>query len=322
MMSEAPRLPARDPRGHKGTFGAVAVVGGCAHEPDERGLDGLRMLGGPCFSAVAALRSGCGLARLAVPRTLVDHALAVAPGATGLAMAVDEAGRLVGHLGAAVIDGLVKQSNALIVGPGMGTSEGAEAVVIRAAGQDQTPLVLDADGLNNLAGIAEFWRDFRAAAVLTPHPGEFARLAKALSIGADAKNERERAAGADELARKLGCVVVLKGASTIVTDGHRAWTHDHPNPALGTAGTGDVLSGVIGGLIAQHHRKPVIAGERTVTSEKLGGLSLFDCARAGVAAHSEAARRWTERMKVSGGLLATDLLEEIPAAVEQLRHKT
>lgn len=320
MDSAQPTLPARDPRGHKGTFGTAAVVGGCAHEPSlETGLDGLRMLGGPCFSALAALRSGCGLARLAVPRPLVDHALAVAPSATGVALAVDARGDLVPHLAAAVIDDLAASADALIVGPGMGVSDGAAAAVLRAMAQDSVPVVLDADGLNNLAGIAEFWRDCRAPAVLTPHPGEFRRLGAALSITADPTIDAERPAAAEQLAQKLGCVVVLKGAATIVTDGHRAWTHDQPNPALGTAGTGDVLAGLIGGLIAQHHRRPILAGERTVTSEKQGGLSLFECARAAGAAHALAAERWTARRGVTGGMLATDLLDEIPASVESLR---
>lgn len=320
MDPAQPTLPPRDPRGHKGTFGTVAVVGGCAHEPNlDTGLEGLRMLGGPCFSALAALRSGCGLARLAVPRPLVDHALAVAPSATGVAMAVDGRGDLVPHLAAAVIDELAADADALIVGPGMGVSDGAAAAVLRAMGQDSTPVVLDADGLNNLAGITEFWRDCRAPAVLTPHPGEFRRLGAALSITADPANESQRSAAAEQLAQKLGCVVVLKGAATIVTDGHRAWTLDQPNPALGTAGTGDVLAGLIGGLIAQHHRRPILAGERTVTSEKQGGLSLFECACAAVAAHAAAAERWVKNFGAAGGLLAADLLDEIPAAAGSMR---
>lgn len=313
MDTPAPSLPPRDPRGHKGTFGTAAVVGGCAHEPDPvTGLEGLRMLGGPCFAAIAALRAGCGLARLAVPRPLVDHALAVAPAATALAIPVDDAGRPVAHLAAAVIDDLAAHSDALVVGPGLGASDGARAIILRAILQESAPVILDADGLNNLAAITEAWRDFRAPAVLTPHPGEFARLAAPLGID-PAPNH----AAAAQLAQKLGAIVVLKGAATIVTDGHEHWTHDAPNPALATAGSGDVLAGIIAGLVAQHAPRPSRpAAHRPIHA------SLFDLARAGVEAHARAAAAWASRRGATGGLLAADLLDEIPAAVQSLRAAT
>lgn len=304
-VSEAPKLPIRDPRGHKGTFGTAAVLGGCAHEPGPRGIDGLRMLGGPCFTAMAALRAGCGLARLALPAPLVDHGLTLCPSATGLALAVDADGRLKPHLAAEAVDALVAQAEVFIIGPGLGRSEGASAAVLRAVGQESCPVVVDADGLNALAEIPELGRDFRAAAVLTPHPGEYARLAASLGLAEETLPE----ARAGALARRLGCVVVLKGAATAVSDGHRAWVHDQPNPALGTAGTGDVLAGLLGGLVAQHAR----------ATGGAGGVPLFDLARAAVLAHAEAGARWSEARHARGGLLATDLLEQIPATVESLR---
>ena len=122
------------------------------------------------------------------------------------------------------------------------------------------------------------------------------------------------------MARRLGAVVVLKSSATIVTDGHRAWTHDHPNPALGTGGTGDVLAGAIGGLIAQHHTMPLLAGERTVTSEKMGGLSLYDIARRGVTLHADAARRWCEiHNGATGGMTPEELASMLVPALHDAR---
>lgn len=307
-----PPLPARDPRGHKGTFGTVAVVGGRAH-------DMVHMVGGPAMTALAALRSGCGLVRLALPEPILDVGLAIAPSATGVALRTDREGMIIGHDAALAIDKLLLECNCLAIGPGLGVAEGPRAAALRAVVQEQVPAVIDADALNNLASIPELQRDFHAHAVLTPHPGEYARLADALGLGTDAVDPAGRPAAAERLAQVLGCVVVLKGAGTVVSDGHRTWVCGSANAALATAGTGDVLTGVVAGLIAQHHRTPIVAGERTITSERRGGLSLFDCARVAVEAHARAADAWVERSGASGGLLATDLVEAIPRALESLR---
>ncbi|MGD9692903.1 MAG: NAD(P)H-hydrate dehydratase [Phycisphaerales bacterium] len=312
-MEGLARLPQRDARGHKGTFGTVAVVGGCADE------GGVRMIGGAALAAIGALRAGAGLARLAMPEPVLSSGMVIAPSATGVALAVDGKGSLVGHEAARRIDELSRGSDCLVVGPGLGTGEGARAVTVRAAGQEDCPVVLDADALNCLAETKEIRRDIRCAAVITPHPGEFARLARSLGIPSDCgESEQERANACESLARTLGVVVVLKGAGTVVSDGHQTWTlqgADAANPALSTAGTGDVLSGVIGGVIAQAP-PPVHAGSVVV---RTGGLSLFDAARVGVVAHARAAGLWRERRKASGGMLAMELAEAIPEAMEGLR---
>ncbi len=312
-MEGLPRLGPRDARGHKGTFGTVAVVGGCADE------GGVRMIGGVALAAIGALRAGAGLVRLAMPEPVLSEGLVIAPSATGVALGVDESGRLVGHEAARRIDELSRGSDCLVVGPGLGTGEGGRAVTVRAAGQEDCPVVLDADALNCLAETKEIRRDIRCAAVITPHPGEYARLARSLGIPtACGESEGERAAACEGLARTLGVVVVLKGAGTVVSDGHETWTlrGDHAaNPVLGAAGTGDVLAGVIGGVIAQAP-PPVHAGSVVV---RTGGLSLFDAARVGVAAHALAAAKWRERRSASGGMLAMELAELIPEAMEGLR---
>ncbi|MEC9374475.1 MAG: NAD(P)H-hydrate dehydratase [Planctomycetota bacterium] len=309
---DLPLLPPRDPAGHKGTFGTVAVIGGCA-------LPDTRMIGGPCLSALAALRAGAGLARLALPEPILDAALTIAPSATGVPLPVDHEQSLVPHSAAVVFDELVAESSCIAIGPGLGLGEGPRAISLRAVVQEEIPVVVDADALNNHADIPELQRDFHAHAILTPHPGEFRRLAAPLGVTADPTADEQRPLAAEQLAQRLGCIIVLKGRRTVVSDGHQTWTNDTGSAALATAGTGDVLTGVIASLVAQHHRAPLIAGERTVTSERRGGLSLFDCARIAVRAHGAAAELWTESARADAGLLAQDLIEHLPRALQ--RHR-
>jgi NAD(P)H-hydrate epimerase len=299
-MSEAalPSLPSRPADGHKGTFGTVCVLGG-------QGAGPRVMVGGPALAALGALRSGAGLAVLAVPAPLMAAGLTIAPSATGLALPVDRAGRLDPSGVAELLDRFAADFDCLAVGPGLGDDEPQRRVMARLVGRDDVPLVIDADGLNALSGLADFSRDLKAPAVITPHPGEYARLAAALGVSADPVGTSSRPAAAQELARRLGCVVVLKGAGTVVSDGIDTWTNDSGNVALATAGTGDVLTGVIAGLVAQH-------GAR-------GALSLYDCARLGVHAHGLAADRWAAG-RGDAGLLAGDLLDELPQVMAGLRQ--
>ncbi len=297
-----PDLPARDPRGHKGTFGTVAVIGGCALAPRV-------MLGGPVIAARAALRTGCGLAILAVPEPLVVSALASLESATGVALPVDDAGGLLPSAVAEVLDPVLDRCNAIVIGPALGGGEAIEQVVVRLASHARVPLVIDADGLNALARIPEFPRDIRSGEViLTPHPGEYERLARALHLDPVLPNdESRRGAAADALAQRIGCIVVLKGACTIVSDGIHQWRAHAGCAALATGGSGDALAGVIGSLVAQFHAAPT-------------AMSLFDCARVGVAIHGLAARSWSARVG-SAGLLAPELCDEIPAVLSQLRDR-
>ena len=224
---------------------------------------------------------------------------------------------------------------------------------MRALTQDRVPLVLDADGLNALATMPEANKDLRATAVFTPHPGEWKRLADAFTLDGDptGSNEQQRAA-AQSLARRFGCVVALKTHDTVVTDGVRdftlsdanRWTvlqDDEPlpaagpeppsgytvppvelndNPQLATGGSGDVLTGVIAGIIAQHVKPALLAGERSLPSERRGGVSVFDATRAAVVAHAYNAWTLKEWHNATGGIIARDLLEWIPSSIQKLRH--
>jgi ADP-dependent NAD(P)H-hydrate dehydratase len=310
-----PTLPRRPRDGHKGTFGTVAVVGGSVFGANV-------MLGAPALSALAALRAGAGLVRLVMPEPILAHGLTVCPGATGVRLRVEADGDLERGGACSIIDQVAERADCLAVGPGLGDTPGSRALVLRAIQQDHLPLVLDADGLNALCGIAEFMRDFRAPAVLTPHPGEFARLVAALGLKGDLGLASSRERAAEQLAQRLGRVVVLKGAGTVVSDGLRTWTCAAGHPCLATAGTGDVLTGLIAALIAQFCPTPQQAFIRAKVpaAPPIPGkpMDLFDAARVGVQAHALAGEQWAKE-RGEAGLLAVDLADLLPAALESLR---
>ncbi|MBL9148030.1 MAG: NAD(P)H-hydrate dehydratase [Phycisphaerae bacterium] len=303
LVERCPRLPARDADGHKGTFGTVAVIGG------SDGGDARRtMLGAPALAATAALRVGAGLATIAAPSPLLPEILSICPAATGFGLPTGRDGTLDASGAAAQIDRALERAASAVVGPGFGEGEAQQQIVVRLTNLESPPMVIDADALNALSTLHDFARDVRVPAVLTPHPGEFARLATALGLGLPpdaATDDARRVDAAAALARRLGAVVVLKGRGTVVSDGLRAWRCGRGNAALAVGGSGDVLSGVIGGLLAQFAKPP-------------HGLSLFDCACLGVEIHARAADRWAAA-HTTAGMLPTDLCGELPDALAELR---
>jgi NAD(P)H-hydrate epimerase len=318
---EPPPLPRRDPAGHKGTFGTVVVIGACCHhQPDDDHTTHPSMLGGACFTAVAALRAGCGLAKLLIPDPLVPAALTIAPSATAFAIPVDHTtGDIIPHRAASVIDHACRTASAAVIGPGLGISRGAIAATLRLLAQPELPVIADADAISCMAEVEDIAPDINAPLILTPHPGEFARIAKSLGLSADLSSPTARTAAVEHLARRLGSVVVLKSDTTIVSDGHATWTHHRPNPVLATAGSGDVLAGILAALIAQHVRPHIPLGSFTKASQHQGGLSLYDAARLAVAIHADAAALWHADTGASGGMLALELADRIPRAVEARR---
>lgn len=291
-----PPLPLRPRDGHKGTFGTVLIVGGSSDEST-------RMVGAPALAGMGALRAGCGLCKLMMPATILNAALASLTSASGLPLPVDEQDRVIPYEAVAAFDRAAEDATSIVVGPGLGSSDAARALVLRAVQRDNPPLVIDADALNILASIHELFRDFHAAAILTPHPGEYRRLAHAFRIAHDPVNEDSRSLAAEALAQKIGAVVVLKGARTVVSDGQRTWVCPAGDPCMATGGSGDVLAGVTAGLIAQHFRQ---------------GHDLFECARAAVAAHALAGERWAAT-NATAGMLASELADLIPAGLDTLR---
>jgi NAD(P)H-hydrate epimerase len=281
------------------------------------------MIGAPAIAARAALRSGVGLARILTPGPILNEAITITPSATGVALPTDADGNLVAHEAAAVFDENTANANAIVLGPGLGWSNephshlaaGTSAVVLRAALHAECPLVLDADALNCLAATPDFQRDLRAPIVMTPHPGEFVRLAAALSIKAPDASEPARLAACEAMAQRLGCVVVLKGMHTVVSNGHESWTCRRGHACLATAGTGDVLAGLLGGLIAQFVRLMPIPGKTMP-----GTLSLMDCVRVGVEAHAIAGEQWAAK-NAEAGLLALELADVLPDVLDAMRAK-
>lgn len=314
--ADLPRLPQRAPDSHKGTHGTVAIIGGCAAGGAPR------MIGAPALVALAALRAGAGLARILAPEPILNHAIAITPSATGLPIPVDLDHRIIPHEAACLIDEASRLSQCLAIGPGLGRGDGPRAATLRAIQQEQCPVVVDADGLNSLAEIPELTRDLHAAAVFTPHPGEFKRLTESMGLRdhLGLADSRERAA--EQLAQRLGAIVVLKGAGTVVSDGARTWTNPSGHPCLATAGTGDVLTGLIAGLVAQFvDASPPLPEILRRTMPRPGGrpLDLFDAARLAVYLHGRCGERWAARRGASGGLLAAELADCIPEAVESAR---
>jgi len=225
----------REPSAHKGRFGHVLVLAGSTG-----------FTGAACLAAEAALRSGAGLVTLGVPESLLDVAAAKLTACmTRPFREVPDGGFALGALPDVLA--FAERCNAVALGPGIGRHRSTEKLVHALVASLGMPTVLDADGLNAFEGQAALLDDARAPLVLTPHPGEMARLT-GLSTG-DIQADRKQAAR--EFAAGHGVTVALKGHQTVVTDGDRAYVNQTGNPGMASGGTGDVLTGMVAGLLAQ-----------------------------------------------------------------------
>jgi NAD(P)H-hydrate epimerase len=292
-----PALPPRAPHGHKGTFGTVLVIGGCAHEPR-------RMLGGAMLAARGALRAGAGRVIAAVPAPHVSDALVILPEATVVALPVDGRGEPVASACAEVIDAVLPEVDAVVVGPALGRSGSAGQVVMRLVAIGGAPLVVDADAIRLFAAHEDPSADLRGTVVFTPHPGEARDLADALRLDLDCVERATRPAAAIALAQRLGAVVVLKGAGTVTSDGLRAWRCDAGNAALATGGSGDVLSGVVAALFAQ------FGSQGTLPPGALAALA--------VEVHARAGDLWRDAHG-DAGALAHEIADLVPDAMRAMR---
>lgn len=311
------KLPRRPADLHKGRAGVTLVIGGSC-----RGEE--RMAGAPALAACGAFRAGCGLVRVLTPEPLAMPVIQIIPSVTATALAVDSEGQVLASAAVEVMDRHLIRASAMVIGPGMPDDDATCALAIRAVQQEQSPAVVDAGAISALARVPSLTKDFRGRVILTPHPGEFRRLAEPLRIGADPVAAATRRAACEQMAQRLGCIVVLKGAGTVVSDGLQTWTCARGHPCLATAGTGDVLAGVIGGLIAQYGPEPhdpvlEAARARAGLSKGEEALSLFDLACIGVAVHAMAGERWSVERGATGGLLAMELGGLIPGCVEACR---
>lgn len=243
-----PVLPERPVDGHKGTFGRVFIVAG------SRGMSGAAALAG-----MAALRGGAGLVSLAVPKSVQHAVTAIEPGYMTIGLSETAAGGVT-EAAFREIEPHLTGTDAVAVGPGLGHGSEVRGLVRRLFVEVASPLVIDADGLNVLAD------DFRSGVfsdgvmrtagradteqpsrILTPHPGEFARLSGAPI----SRIEQDREATACQFAKRHGVILVLKGAGTVVTDGDRLSVNSTGNSGMATGGSGDVLTGLLTAVLAQ-----------------------------------------------------------------------
>ena len=223
-------LPDRDPWGHKGTFGKVLLLCG------SKGFTGAAYL-----AAMGALRTGAGLVFLGVPESI--YAIeAVKLNEPEVFPLPEMDGKLNEEAIPEILERL-PQMDAVLIGCGLGQSAGTLDVVKSVLENAKCPVVVDADGINVLSSHKDILRDRTNPTVLTPHAGEFARLGGSTAEG--------RQTAAEKLAQELGCIVLLKGKGTVVTDGTTTYINPTGNPGMAVGGSGDVLSGILTSLLGQ-----------------------------------------------------------------------
>lgn len=264
-------LPDRNPWGHKGEFGKLLLLCG------SRGYTGAAF-----FAAMGALRSGAGLVFLGVPESIYGIE-AVKLNEPVIFPLPDADGRLSADAVPEILSRLPRMDTVL-VGPGLGQSEGTLAVVRAVLEKAECPVVVDADGINVLRAHRDLLRGRKSPTILTPHDGEFARLGGI--IGED------RMAAAAALADDLGCVVLLKGHETCVTDGTDGYINPTGNSGMAVGGSGDVLAGVITALLG-------------------AGLPPLEAAACGAWLHGAAGDRCAAELG-QYGMLPTDMLSALP----------
>lgn len=283
----ASALPPRFPDSHKGTYGHALVIAGA------RGKTGAGLLSGR-----AALRAGAGLVTLASPSPDLGAAAIYCPELMTEALPQSDGAIDFSRRGEAAIGRLLAGKDAVVYGPGIGLSAASRRLARWLIGASAAPLVIDADGLNAVAGHLEWLRGRKADVVLTPHPGEMARLID----GSTADVQRDRVACARSFAVASKVTVVLKGARTLVAspDG-RVGINPTGNPGMASGGMGDALAGIIGAALAQ-------------------GLEAREAAEAAVFWHGHAGDRVAARSGAAG-ILASDVVDELPSALAALQDR-
>lgn len=250
------------------------------------------MSGAIALAGMSALRSGAGLVTLAVPDVCLDAVASFEPSYMTLPLASDNEGRLAATAWE-TLGGAAENANCVAFGPGLGRSQPLVELAAWAYESLPQPMVIDADGLNALGQRARGLEGPGGPRILTPHLGEFRRLADAPQLSWDAAAESVR-----RLASRHGLVVVLKGRHTLVTDGRREYRNNTGNPGMATGGSGDVLTGIITALVCQ-------------------GLAPFAAAQLGVYVHGLAGDLAAKDLgEVS--LVASDLLTYLPPAFQRV----
>lgn len=283
-------IPERHPYSHKGDYGHVLVVGG------SKGKTGAVIM-----AARACLRTGAGLVTIGVPESLIDVFQTRVTEEMTLPLPDRGDGSLSSKAHKKMLDLLSEKADVLCIGPGLGVSSDTEGLLTELLKSLSKPTVIDADGINSITD-PRMLRGCKAPIILTPHPGEMARLIQRSGIKIDVSDiEGDRIEKARSFAKETGTHLVLKGVPTITAspDG-RALINPTGNPGMATAGSGDVLTGMIGALIGQ-------------------GIKPFEAAASGVYIHGLSGDI-AASIKGMHSLIATDIIESIPEAFKGLRE--
>jgi ADP-dependent NAD(P)H-hydrate dehydratase / NAD(P)H-hydrate epimerase len=278
-----PALPKRDPEGHKGSYGHVLVLAGSKGKT-----------GAAAMTCLGALRAGAGLVTLGLPESLNTIMEVKLTEAMTEPLPEGESGSL-GLAALSKIQSLSEGKKALAIGPGLSTSPETTDLVKALLGQIRDlPMVIDADGLNALTDHSEGLKTLAGRAIITPHPGEMSRLTRQ----AVKEIQADRIGSARVFSRKYGIVVVLKGARTVIADPQGpVYLNPVAHPVLASGGTGDVLTGLILGFLAQ-------------------GSSMIEAACLGVFLHGQAGA-WLAHERGGQGILASELLDKIPGLISK-----
>jgi len=261
-------LPDRDENAHKGDFGKILLL--CGSEG---------FTGAAALAAMGALRCGAGLVYLGVPRSI--YAIEAVKLTEPIVFPLPEQDGKLSRDALPGILGMLDSMDAVLIGPGLGQSEGTRSVIRAVLEEAKCPVVLDADGINGICRHRDILRERHYPTILTPHAGEFQRLGG--EIGGD------RLTSAQRFAREYGCILLLKGHHTVITDGTESYVNQTGNPGMAVGGSGDVLAGMIAGLLGQ-------------------GLSPLNAAACGAWLHGAAGDLCAEKMG-QYAMLPTDMLE-------------
>jgi hydroxyethylthiazole kinase-like uncharacterized protein yjeF len=255
---------------HKGDYGRVYIIGGC-----------FTMSGAVILAAKAALRSGAGLVTCVIPKSIIDRVGSQVLEATYM---LSEGNDMFIDLSICQMDEILNKCDAIALGIGMGKSKEAQKNIEYMLENSNKAIVIDADGINMLYDIKDTLKKTKTQIILTPHSGEMARLTD-LDIEYINENRQDVAVA---FAKEYNCIILLKGASTIVTDGKRVYINTTGNPGMASGGSGDALTGIIVSLIGQ-------------------GYGVFDSAALGAYLHGMAGD--SAFSKYGYGLLASDLID-------------
>ncbi len=278
-------IPERKRYSHKGTYGHLLIIAG------SRGKTGACLL-----AARAALRAGAGLVTVGVPESLLQVFESRVTDEMCLGLPDRGDGLLKKDAIDLILEFIKKPSQVIAIGPGMGVTEDTKVIIKELIEQIEVPIIIDADGINCLQGMAEILKNKKGDIVLTPHPGEMARLT-GLQIE---EIERRRIDLPQELSLKYGATIVLKGVPTVIGHNGNSYVNPTGNPGMAKAGSGDVLTGIIGGLMAQ-------------------GLTGLNSALLGVYLHGLAGDIGASH-KGYHSLLASDIIEYIPEGFKELMN--